>query len=245
MNWIFLPVFATFLLFDRCLCDLLNDSDVYVLEQSIDEFEFREIGNINLRLIRQNQNTAQLQSLNSEQQSSSSSASNQKVYTTKLESEDFGDQIRDQIRSSSNSNQALYRLRLCRKSVGSSNVCYASTFTFLRHLINSDFTVYLTVHTNSNNRPNALTIKTPPSSSSPAKSQLSHLTMLASVQNPKPAQQPDTETYLEKVRKEMEIKEKGDQAENQSFFSKYWIYIVPFMVVMLLANMVNPEGAAS
>ncbi len=242
----FLPIFAiVIVLLNGCLCDLPNDSDVYALEQAIDEFDFKEIGSVNLRLIRQNQNTAQLQSLNSEQVASPSAATTgQKVYTTKLESEDFDEQVREQIQSSSSSKQAVYRLRLCRKSA-TSNVCYASTFTFLKNIINSDFTVYLTIHLNNNNRPNALTIKTLPSSANPTKIEPSHLTMLASIQGPKPAQQPDTETYLEKVRKEIEVKEKGDQGENQSFFSKYWIYIVPFMVVMLLVNMANPEGTAS
>jgi hypothetical protein len=226
---------------------LSNDADLYSLEHAVDENEFREIGSLNLRVIRQNQNTAQLQSLNNNdlQQLNPTATLNQKLYATRLESEDFDDQTREQINAASSITQSLYRLRLCRKpSSAAASVCYASTFTFLRNILDSGFNVNLTVHTNSNNRPNAITIKSFPLSVTPVKpAQPSHLVMFATVLGPKPAQQPDTETYLEKVRKEVEIKEKGDQGDNQSFFSKYWIYIVPFVVIMFLVNLANPEGA--
>ena len=218
------------------------DNDLYGLEQAIEEFEFKEVGSINLRLLKQNQNSAQLQTLNANENIQKEST---QVYNTRLESNDFDEKIQEQIKSSERVKNALYRLRLCRKATAS--ICYASTFTNLYNIIESGFRINLTIHINSNNRPNALSIKTstPEAAQSPFKKQYNHLVMFTSVQGLKPGQQPDTESYLEKVRKEMEQKEKSESGDNQSFLSKYWIYIVPFVVIMFLANIANPEGAAS
>lgn len=70
------------------------------------------------------------------------------------------------------------------------------------------------------------------------------VTVYASVQSIRQAAGPDTESYLEKLRIEREQKEKSAQSGNESFLSKYWIYIVPFVVIMFLMNIVNPEGGA-
>ena len=68
------------------------------------------------------------------------------------------------------------------------------------------------------------------------------LAIFASIQNIKQAYAPDTESYLEKVKKEIEQKEKGAQGGNESFLSKYWVYIASFLVIMLVMQMVNPEA---
>lgn len=235
----FLVVFLIFTIQSMCSADVINDNDVYTLEHSIDDSDFKEIGNINLRVVKQNQNTAQLQSLNAQGEIQNIQQTKNTIYSTKIESNDFDEQTKKLIQKSSSN--AMYRLRLCKKPT-----CYASTFTFLNNLINSGFRVNLTIHTNNNNHPNSITIKTSPlenQKSAAGKKEFESLSIWANIQTAKPAQQPDTETYLEKVKKEVEHKEKGEQADNQSFLSKYWIYIVPFVVVMFLMNIVNPEGA--
>ena len=67
-------------------------------------------------------------------------------------------------------------------------------------------------------------------------------TLFTSIQNIKQGQIPDSEAYLERVKKEMEQKEKVAQGGNESFLQKYWMYIVPFVVIMFLVNLANPEG---
>ena len=68
--------------------------------------------------------------------------------------------------------------------------------------------------------------------------------MFTTIQSIKQGQPPDSEAYLEKVKKEMELKEKAAQGGGESFIQKYWMYIVPFVVIMFLMNFANPEGAA-
>jgi len=54
------------------------------------------------------------------------------------------------------------------------------------------------------------------------------------VRSPSPAIQPDTYSYVEKM-KMVEDKEKENK-DNRSFFAKYWMYIVPVVLVLLLSG---------
>jgi hypothetical protein len=73
---------------------------------------------------------------------------------------------------------------------------------------------------------------------------LEHLTLYIQVQGIRQGQIPETEAYLDKVRKELESKEKSAQGGNESFLQKYWIYIVPAVIIMFLMNLVGQDGPA-
>jgi hypothetical protein len=54
---------------------------------------------------------------------------------------------------------------------------------------------------------------------------------------------PDTAQYLEKLEKERLAKERGDgDRDNRSFLAKYWMYIVPIALIVLLSSASQPEG---
>ena len=228
------------------------DSDVYVLEQSvgsINETKFREIGTVNIRTLKQQQNTAQYQSFNNDPNEQQAPAGN---YEIRVTSNAFDAETKQEIWEESRKPESIYRLRLCRRQPA--NTCYASSFTYLHNVIESDMQIHLVIHINANNRLNSIAIKTRPSQRSITSKHdgenvatesptFDHLTMNVQLQSTKSATLPDTESYLEKIKKELEQKEKSAQGENQSFLSKYWIYIVPFVVIMFLMNMANPEGA--
>lgn len=221
----------------------IADNDVYFIEHSIDSFEFKEIGYLNLRLLRQNQNAAQVQTLNSEDElQNEPKYTTNAQYSTQIDLNKFDQETREQIESKKFSNSSMYRLRLCKKQP--SNKCFASSFTYLKNVIESGWILNLTVHSGASNRVNSISVRTSPLTT-PLKREPDHLTIFVNVQSIKQGQQPDTETYLEKLRIEREHKEKGAQTENQSFLSKYWIYIVPFVIIMFLMSIVNPEAAAA
>lgn len=229
------------------------DNDAYVLEQSIDSNEFKEVATLNLRILKQNQNSALSESYshNSDQEAGVEQHKPPKDFSTLVPSSAIDHTIKQQIKSALRSSpNALYHLRLCKKSQaasGAAKSCQASSFTYLNSVVESDFTVNLTLHAGLNNRLNALSIKTVRAASGSNKDidDLDFVNFYVSVRNMKLAQIPDTETYLEKVKKELEQKEKGAQADNQSFLSKYWIYIVPFVVIMFIMQIANPEGASA
>ncbi|KAK3927711.1 ER membrane protein complex subunit 10 [Frankliniella fusca] len=53
---------------------------------------------------------------------------------------------------------------------------------------------------------------------------------------------PDTATYIQKIEREREARERGgDPKDNRSFLAKYWMYIVPLVIFVLLSSAGQPE----
>ncbi|GLG98491.1 Putative hematopoietic signal peptide-containing membrane protein [Gryllus bimaculatus] len=55
---------------------------------------------------------------------------------------------------------------------------------------------------------------------------------------------PDTAAYIQKLEREKEARERGETKDNRSFLAKYWMYIVPLVIFLVLSGAANPEGAA-
>ncbi|KAI8440170.1 hypothetical protein MSG28_001561 [Choristoneura fumiferana] len=55
---------------------------------------------------------------------------------------------------------------------------------------------------------------------------------------------PDTASYIQKLEREREAREKGELKDNRSFLAKYWMYIVPIAIFVMISGATNPEGAA-
>lgn len=56
---------------------------------------------------------------------------------------------------------------------------------------------------------------------------------------------PDTASYIQKMEREREARERGDVKDNRGFLAKYWMYLVPVVVLVLLSGASNPEGAGA
>uniref|UniRef100_A0A1B6BYU0 ER membrane protein complex subunit 10 n=1 Tax=Clastoptera arizonana TaxID=38151 RepID=A0A1B6BYU0_9HEMI len=56
---------------------------------------------------------------------------------------------------------------------------------------------------------------------------------------------PDTASYIQKIEREREAREHGETKDNRSFLSKYWMYIVPVVIVVVLSGASNPEAQAA
>lgn len=54
--------------------------------------------------------------------------------------------------------------------------------------------------------------------------------------------QPDTATYIKRLEEERQNKLKEGKQDNRSFFGKYWIYIVPAVIVLMMFS--GPEQGA-
>ncbi|XP_025017163.1 ER membrane protein complex subunit 10 [Tetranychus urticae] len=53
---------------------------------------------------------------------------------------------------------------------------------------------------------------------------------------------PDTLSYIQRMEQEKNEKLRGDKVDNRSFFGKYWMYIVPVVIFVLISNLASPEG---
>lgn len=52
---------------------------------------------------------------------------------------------------------------------------------------------------------------------------------------------PDTATFIQKMEMERQARERGDLKDNRGFFAKYWMYIVPVAILVLISGVTNPE----
>jgi len=52
---------------------------------------------------------------------------------------------------------------------------------------------------------------------------------------------PDTASFIQRIEEEKLAKQRGDTKDNRSFFAKYWMYIVPFVLVLVMSGG-SPEG---
>lgn len=256
MKIVFAIVFLVVCLSQAALSvEIANDVDVYLLEYSIDSVqEFKELAVINQRTLKQSQQAAQVNSY-SDSDSDDGGAfgehhQQQKAPTnhfTQIQTIALDSVTKANMVKAAKSN-ALIHLRLCNRKIGG---CQASGFTYLSNLLASNLNLNLTLNTGVNNRLLSITIRTQHSNREVSQSDAEKLLdetdsigLFACVQSIKVAQAPDTEVYLEKLKKEIEQKEKGAQADNQSFLSKYWMYIVPFVIIMFISQLANPEAAA-
>ncbi|KAF6217298.1 hypothetical protein GE061_001652 [Apolygus lucorum] len=62
--------------------------------------------------------------------------------------------------------------------------------------------------------------------------------------HPEVGPMPDTATYINRLDKEREAKERGSTQDNRSFFAKYWMYIVPVVLFVLLSGSANADAPA-
>ncbi|KAL5292987.1 hypothetical protein ACFFRR_011634 [Megaselia abdita] len=56
---------------------------------------------------------------------------------------------------------------------------------------------------------------------------------------------PDTASFIQKVEREKEARDKGEVKDNRSFFAKYWMYIVPVVVLVMISGATNPEAGGA
>lgn len=48
---------------------------------------------------------------------------------------------------------------------------------------------------------------------------------------------------MQKLEKEREARDRGETKDNRSFLAKYWMYIVPAVILLLVSSVTNPpEG---
>ena len=56
---------------------------------------------------------------------------------------------------------------------------------------------------------------------------------------------PDTASFIQKVERERDARERGEVKDNRGFFAKYWMYIVPVVILVFISSAGNPEGGGA
>ncbi|XP_053684869.1 ER membrane protein complex subunit 10 [Sabethes cyaneus] len=53
---------------------------------------------------------------------------------------------------------------------------------------------------------------------------------------------PDTASFIQKMERDREARERGETKDNRGFFAKYWMYIVPVVILVLISGATNPDA---
>ncbi|PIO68502.1 hypothetical protein TELCIR_09714 [Teladorsagia circumcincta] len=53
---------------------------------------------------------------------------------------------------------------------------------------------------------------------------------------------PDTQLFVQMMERERRARQHGAEADDRSFLGKYWMYIVPVVVFVVISNAMTPDG---
>lgn len=53
---------------------------------------------------------------------------------------------------------------------------------------------------------------------------------------------PDTATFVQRLEREREARDTGEVKDQRGFFAKYWMYIVPVAILVLISGSAGPDG---
>jgi len=56
------------------------------------------------------------------------------------------------------------------------------------------------------------------------------------VQHMESGPSPDTASFIQRIEEDKLAKQRGDTKDNRSFFAKYWMYIIPFVLVLVMSG---------
>ncbi|XP_017468751.1 PREDICTED: ER membrane protein complex subunit 10-like [Rhagoletis zephyria] len=54
---------------------------------------------------------------------------------------------------------------------------------------------------------------------------------------------PDTTSFIQKMEMEREARERGEIRDNRGFFAKYWMYIVPVVLLLFISGATNQDAS--
>ncbi|XP_025415361.1 ER membrane protein complex subunit 10 [Sipha flava] len=139
-------------------------------------------------------------------------------------------------------NNEIYRLKVTVKTLSGKETSFLS-FTKACLIIGSKLKDILTLHLDHLDSPFAVNLATTSNSCDHFNElNTNKFTTTVFFRRPENSPVPDTATYIHKMEREREAREKGKSNNNKSMLGKYWMYIVPLVIFMMVAGASNPEG---
>jgi ER membrane protein complex subunit 10 len=75
-------------------------------------------------------------------------------------------------------------------------------------------------------------------------SKLAEFNTYISIKHTELAPIPDTSSFIQKMERERDLRERGETKDNRSCFAKYWMYIVLVAILVLISGATNLEARA-
>jgi len=133
----------------------------------------------------------------------------------------------------------LYRVRIPIKSSGNGVTSYVSSATKACAIVESGLQDEITVNFDQSGevlgvsiRANVATCVGLDMPDANLTQWRTHVEVATTVTGPSP----DTQTYIEKLKRDEQEKLKHGDGDNRSFFGKYWMYIVPVVIMMVVMS---------
>ncbi|KAL5967797.1 ER membrane protein complex subunit 10, partial [Taenia solium] len=116
------------------------------------------------------------------------------------------------------------------------------------HIVASDGQMTLVLNVDASGSPIALSVVAKNQTSGVNIHRPASPTMISTMvshQKPSLSVGPDTQEYLAKMDRRREEKLRQDQADNRSFLSKYWMYILPVVFFFILLNSADQNAGGN
>ncbi|XP_026809390.1 ER membrane protein complex subunit 10 [Rhopalosiphum maidis] len=140
------------------------------------------------------------------------------------------------------SKNELYRLKVTVKTLSGKEIHFL-TFTRACLIVGSKLNDILTLHLDHLDSPFAVNLATTSSNcNSFNELNTNNFTTTVFFRRPESSPVPDTATYIQKMERERDAREKGKSSNNKSMLGKYWMYILPLVIFMMIAGASNPEA---
>ncbi|XP_076302794.1 ER membrane protein complex subunit 10-like [Lasioglossum baleicum] len=136
-----------------------------------------------------------------------------------------------------------YRLHVVARTSSGNEVTFLTSIPAC-YLLGSDLEDLITIWLDSTAEPIAVSVSSP----GPCSIQTPFTNMWTTnviIKYPDGGPTPDTATYIQKLEREREARERGEAKDNRSFLARYWIYVVPALIFVVLTAAANPEAGAA
>ncbi|XP_074660342.1 ER membrane protein complex subunit 10-like [Tubulanus polymorphus] len=138
----------------------------------------------------------------------------------------------------------VYRIRVPVKYTNSEPMQYVSSFIKACSLYESHLSDEVTLTVDMSGNVNGVSMVTNPSVCTGVDdveySSLNDFNRTIEIRQTVQGPVPDTQSYVQKMEQEKAEKAKGQQADNRSFLAKYWMYIVPVALLLMVASASDP-----
>nr|XP_022301992.1 ER membrane protein complex subunit 10-like [Crassostrea virginica] len=136
----------------------------------------------------------------------------------------------------------IYRLRLQTGS-GSSGEEYVTTYIPACGILSSNLSDHIWIHFDQTGEVMGISVETVSSQCTNVNSfSLQDWNTSVEVSQTVLGPSPDTQSYIEKLKREEQERAKGQTEDKRSFLAKYWMYIVPVVLVMMLSGGGDQQG---
>ncbi|XP_076249721.1 ER membrane protein complex subunit 10 [Calliopsis andreniformis] len=136
-----------------------------------------------------------------------------------------------------------YKLKAVARTSSGSEITFLTSVPAC-HLLGSDLEDVITIWLDSAGEPIVVSQSSPGPCS--IESPFTNMwTTNVIVKHPDGGPVPDTATYIQKLEREREARERGEAKDNRPYLSKYWVYIFFAFVFVVLSSATNPEAGGA